>query len=197
MVVAPSVPAKDVAELVTYAKANPSKLVFGFGLGTTPHVLGATFEQATGIELTSIPYRGGEQARADLLGGRVHINIAPQQTLLPLILEGKARPLAFTGATRSPDLPDVPTMIESGYPTVGFHPDVWLGFLAPAGTPAAVVDKLNGEINESLKSQAMKATLAKLGIEAKITTPQEFAAFLALEAVKWPPLLAAAGLKPQ
>ena len=150
MVVEPRVPAKTIAELIAHAKANPGKLTFGFGLGTTPHVLGETFKQATGTEIASIPYRGGEQARADLLGGRIHINIAPVPSLLPLIQDGRARPLAFTGPKRSPDLPDVPTMTESGLPQVGFNPDVWLGFFAPAGTPAAVIDKLNTAINDSL-----------------------------------------------
>ena len=133
--IAPSVPANTVAELIAHAKANPGKLAFGFGLATTPHILGETFRQTTGIDIVSIPYRGGEQARTDLLGGRVHINVAPVPTLLPLIREGKVRPLAYTGPRRSPDLPDVPTMIESGLPQVGYDPDVWVGLFAPAGTP--------------------------------------------------------------
>ena len=197
IVVAPSIPANTVAELVAYAKANPGKLAFGFGQATTPHVLGETFRQAAALDWTSVPYRGGEQARADLLGGRIHVNIAPVANLLPLIVDGKARPLAVTGPARSPELPNVPTMIESGYPTVGFNPDVWLGFFAPAGTPATVVGKLNAEVNQSLKSPELQASFAKLGIEARITTPQEFAAFVADEARKWPPLLTAAGLKPE
>jgi tripartite-type tricarboxylate transporter receptor subunit TctC len=195
MVVAPSVPARTIAELIAYAKANPGKLNFGFGQGTTPQILGASFKQATATDITFIPYRGGDQARADLLGGRIHINMAPVATLLPLIQEGKVRPLAFTGRARSPDLPDVPTMIESGLPQVGYNPDTWLGFLAPARTPSAVINTLNTEINASLKSPEMSATLARLGFEPMITTPQEFAAFLAVEVQKWPPLLRAAGLK--
>ncbi len=195
MVVAPDLPVKTVAELIAYAKANPGKLIFGFGLGTTPHILGETFRQAAGVDIAFIPYRGGEQARADLLGGRVHINMAPVASLLPLIQDGKVRPLAFTGPTRSPDLPEVPTMIESGFPQVGYNPDVWLGILAPSGTPIAIIDKLNGDINESLKSPELKAALAKLAFEVKIMTPQQFAEFLAAEKQKWPPLLAAAGLK--
>ena len=197
MVVAADLPITSVAELVARAKADAGKLVFGYGLGTTPHILGESFQQAAGVQFTGIPYRGGEQARADLLGGRVHINIAPVPTLLPLIREGKARPLAFTGPRRSPDLPDVPTMIESGLPQVGYDPDVWLGFFAPVGTPAAVIDKLNREVNAALKSPEATATLTKLGFEIKITTPQEFADFVAAEMVKWPPLLRAAGLKPE
>jgi tripartite-type tricarboxylate transporter receptor subunit TctC len=197
VVVAPSVPAKSIAELVAFAKANPGKLVFGYGLATAPHLLGETFKQTAGIELTGIPYRGGEQARTDLLGGRVDINIAPVASLLPFVQDGKARPLAFTGPKRSPDLPDVPTMIESGYPQVGYDPDVWLGIFAPAGTPTAIVNKLNAAIRESLQSPELKAAFAKLAFETKITTPEEFSAFLAIEVKKWPPLLRAAGLKPE
>ena len=195
MVVAPGVPAKTIAELIAYARANPGKLNFGFGLGTTPHILGASFKQATATDIAFIPYRGGDQARADLLGGRIHINFATVASVLALIQEGQVRPLAFTGPTRSSDLPNVPTMIESGLPQVGYNPDTWFGFLAPAGTPSAVINKLNTEINASLKSQELMATLAGLGFDAKITTPQEFDAFLATEKQKWPPLLRAAGIK--
>jgi tripartite-type tricarboxylate transporter receptor subunit TctC len=196
IVVAPSVPTSTIAELIAYAKANPGKLVFGFGLGTTPQVLGEALRQATGIDLTFIPYRGGEQARADLLGGRVHVNMAPVGNLLPLIQDGKARALAFTGPTRSHLLPNVPTMIESGFPRVGFNPDAWVGFLGPAGMPSAVANKLNTEINGALKSPEVNGLLAKMGFEPKITTPEEFAAFLVAEMRKWPPLLRNAGLKP-
>jgi tripartite-type tricarboxylate transporter receptor subunit TctC len=196
MVVAPSVPARTVGELVAYAKANPGKLVFGFGLGTAPQILGEAFRNATGVDINFVPYRGGEQARADLLGGRVDINFAPVANLLPLIQDGKARPLAFTGPRRTPHLPEVPTMAESGYPQVGFNPDVWLGFFGPAGMPRTIVDRLNTEINQSVKSPEVNAVLEKLGFEPKVSTPEEFAAFLASEMQKWPPLLRAAGLKP-
>jgi tripartite-type tricarboxylate transporter receptor subunit TctC len=195
--VAPSVPAQNVAELVAHAKANPNKLVFGFGLATMPHIIGETFRQATGVEIVSLPYRGGEQARADLLGGRVHINIAPVPQLLPLIRDGIVRPIAYTGPRRSPDLPDVPTMTESGLPQVGFNPDVWMGIFAPAGTPAAIVDRLNREINAVLKSDEMAPTLKRFGYETMIITPAEFEAFVAAELRKWPPVLRAAGLQPQ
>src|SRR5258707_12474496 len=108
--VAPSVPANTIPELVNYVKANPGKLAFGFGLATMPHIIGETFKRAAGIDIIDVPYRGGEQARADLLGGRVHINIAPVPQLLQLIRDGKIRVLAYTGPERSPDLPEVPTM---------------------------------------------------------------------------------------
>jgi tripartite-type tricarboxylate transporter receptor subunit TctC len=195
--IAPAVPARNAKELVAYAKANPGKLAFGFGLATMPHILGETFKRETGIDLVDVPYRGGEQARADLLGGRVHINIAPPPQLLPLIHDGKIRAIAYTGAKRSPDLPDVSTMIESGYPKVGFHPDVWMGILAPAGTPTEIVDKLNREINVVMQSAEMAPALKRFGYEAKIVTPAEFATFFAAELKKWPPLLKATGIKPQ
>jgi tripartite-type tricarboxylate transporter receptor subunit TctC len=195
--VAPSVPAKTIGELVAYAKANPGKLAFGYGLGTMPHILGETFRQAANIDIVNVPYRGGEGARADLLGGRIHINIAPVPQMMPLIRDGKIRPLAYTGSRRSPDLPDVPTMTESGLPQVGFKPDVWMGIFAPAGTPQAIVDRINRDVNEVLRSADMAPPLKRFGYEPKISTPAEFAQFFAAELRKWPPLLRAAGMKPQ
>jgi tripartite-type tricarboxylate transporter receptor subunit TctC len=195
--VAPSLPVKTAQELVAHAKANPGKLAFGYGQATMPHILGEAFIQATGVDIVRVPYRGGEGARADLLGGRIHLNVAPVPQLVPLVREGKIRPIAYTGAKRSPDLPDVPTMIESGYPKVGFHPDVWMGIFAPAGTPQTIVDKLNAAINDTLKSDEMAPALKRFGYEAKIMTPAEFAAFFASELKKWPPRLIAAGLKAQ
>jgi tripartite-type tricarboxylate transporter receptor subunit TctC len=197
LAVAPAVPANNVAELIVHAKANPGKLVFGYGLATMPHIIGEAFKQAAGIEFTNLPYRGGEQARADLLGGRVHINVAPVPQLVPLVRDGKIRPLAYTGAKRTPDLPDVPTMIESGLPQVGFHPDVWMGIFAPAGTPQPIVDRLNGEINAVLRSAEMAPALKRFGYDLKISTPAEFAAFFTAELQRWPPVLRATGIKPQ
>ncbi len=196
LVVSPDVPVHSVAELVAYAKANPGRLIFGLRYGTTPHILAQALRQATGTDITFVPYSGGEQARTDLLAGRVDLNFGPVSNLISLIEDGRARALAYTGATRAKLLPDVPTMTESGYPQVGFKPDVWLGLLAPAGTPPAVVELLNREINEGLRSPELLASYAKLGFEPKITTPQEFEAFLVHELGKWPPLLRAAGVKP-
>ncbi|HVG50584.1 MAG TPA: tripartite tricarboxylate transporter substrate binding protein [Xanthobacteraceae bacterium] len=195
IVVEPSVPVKNLVELVAYVKANPGKVSFGYGQGTVPHILGQSLRRAADLDLVMVSYRGGEQARADLLGGRVLINIAPTANLLPLIQDGKARAVAYTGITRHPELPDVPTTAESGYPSVGYNPDVWLGLFAPRGTPAAIVEQINTAVADMQKSPEMKAALAKLGFEAKVSTPQEFTAFLAGEAKKWPPLLADAGIK--
>jgi tripartite-type tricarboxylate transporter receptor subunit TctC len=116
---------------------------------------------------------------------------------LPLIRDGKIRPIAYTGSRRSPDLPDVATMAESGYPQVGFHPDVWMGIFAPAETPPDIVEKLNRETNAVLRSAELAPTLRRFGYEAKVTTPAEFATFFAAELRKWPPVLRGVGIKPQ
>jgi tripartite-type tricarboxylate transporter receptor subunit TctC len=197
LVVSPGVPVRTVGELIAYAKAYPGKLIFGLRYGTTPHILAQAFRQATGTDITFVPYSGGEQARTDLLAGRVDLNFGPVSNLISLIEDRRARALAYTGATRAPRLPDVPTMTESGLPQVGFNPDVWLGLLAPAGTPPAIVERLNAAVNDSLKSPELLASYAKLGFEPKSTTPREFETFLAGEIRKWPPLLRAAGVRPE
>jgi tripartite-type tricarboxylate transporter receptor subunit TctC len=197
IVVTPEIPARTLPELVAYARANPGKLVWGYGLGSTPHILGASLIQASGIDISSIPYRGGDGARTDLLGGRVHMNIAPLAAMLSLIKDGRVRPLAFTGQTRSVDLPDVPTTKEAGFPTVGYDPDVWLGILGPPGTPRGVVDKINAAVSESLKTPEVLKAFRRLGFEPMSQTPKEFSTFLDGELNKWPPLLAAAGIKAQ
>ena len=141
MLVANNVPAKSVKELVAYAKTNPGKVTFGYGLGTSPQIVGKSFELAAGLDLINVPYKGGEQVRVDLLGGRIHINFAPVSNALPMIQEGKVRALAVTSAMRDPELPDVPTFKESGFPDVGFDPDVWQAIVAPLGTPAPIVEQ--------------------------------------------------------
>jgi tripartite-type tricarboxylate transporter receptor subunit TctC len=195
--VAPSVPANTIGELVSYAKQNPGKLAFGYGLATMPHLVGEMFRQQSGIDVVNVPYRGGEGARADLLGGRIHINVAPVPQMLPLIKEEKIRPLAYTGERRHADLADVPTMRESGYPEVGLYPDVWMGVFAPAGTPAAIVDKLNREIGIMMNSAEMAPVLKRFGYEAMTKTPAEFAAFHDAELKRMPPILRAAGITAQ
>jgi tripartite-type tricarboxylate transporter receptor subunit TctC len=186
-----------VAELVAHAKANPGKLTFGFGLATAPQIVGDYFKAVAGLDITDVPYRGGEQVRIDLLGGRIDINFAPVSNVIGMIQEGRIRPLAVTSPKRDPSLPDVPTMIESGYPEVGFDPDVWQAIVAPPGTPSQVINKLNVEINETLKLPEVLATLAKLGFNPMGGSPQELATFLAAQAQKWPPVLKAAHVQPQ
>ncbi len=193
LVIASSVPAKSVQEFVSYAKANPGKLNFGFGQGTQPHLVGEMFKVATGTDIASIPYRGGAQAITDVLGGRIHMNIGTVATLLPLIRDGKLRALAITSTTRSPDLPEVPTMAESGYPSVTSVS--YYGIFGPAGMAADVVGRLNRDVNASLKSAELKASMAKLGFEPVSGSPRDFAALLAAEMQKWAPIVKATGFQ--
>jgi tripartite-type tricarboxylate transporter receptor subunit TctC len=197
LVVRPDFAAKTVQELVGYAKANPGKVTFGFGLSTPPQILGETLKNVTGADITSVPYRGGAPAVTDMLGGRIDMNFGTTATLLPLIQQGKVRAMAFTGVKRSSDLPDVPTMIESGFPQVSFNPDNWTGISAPAGTPRAVIDRLYTAINEALRSPELAASFAKFGFEVMIKQQRDLESFVASEAQKWPPIVKAAGLLPE
>jgi tripartite-type tricarboxylate transporter receptor subunit TctC len=196
LVVPSSLPAKSVQELVAYAKANPGKLNFGFGLGTGPHLIGEMFIGATGIEVTRVSYKGGAaQAVPDLLGGHIQMNFGTTSNVLPLIQEGKIRALAVTSESRSADLADVPTMIESGLPrlTRGF----WSGLLAPSGTPVDIVKRLNAEINASTVTPEIRASLAKVGFDLKIGSPQDFAALIADDSQVWSAAAKSAGIVPQ
>lgn len=198
LVISPALPAKTLKEFVAYAKTNPGKLNFGIGLGTMPQIIGEYFNHVAGLDIVTVPYAGGEQVRVDILGGRIHMNVGPPTNLMGLINEGKLRPLAVTSKQRMSELPDVPTMIESGYPQVGFHPDVWQGILAPAGTPAPIVETLNAEINAVLKLPEVRTGIMRLGVAGIMSmTPQEFAAFIGNEARKWPPIIQATGVKAQ
>ena len=196
LVVRPDFPATTVSALVAFAKANPGKVTFGFGLSTPPQILGETLKNATGADITSVPYRGGAAAVTDMLGGRIDMNFGTTATLLPLIRQGKVRAIAFTGITRSPDLPDVPTMTESGFPQVSFNPDNWTAILAPAGTPRTVIDRLYPAINEALRSPELAASFAKFGFEVMIKPQGDLMGFIASEAQRWPPIVKAAGLRP-
>jgi len=193
LVVPPSIPANTLKEFIDYAKANPGKLNFGFGQGTLPHLVGEAFKLATGTDIASIPYRGGAQAITDMLGGRIHMNLGAGATLVPLIRDGKIKALAVTSAKRGAELPDVPTMAESGLPeltTVTYY-----GFLGPAGTPADVVAKINHEINEALKSAELRASMVRVGFEPTGGTPQDFAALIAEQLQRWAPIVKATGFQ--
>lgn len=195
LVVSPGIPAKTVTELVAHAKANPGKVTFGFGLGTPPQIMGEYLKALTGADIVSVPYRGGVQAITDMLGGRIHMYFGPVLNLLPHIRGNKVRPLATTSATRYPELPDVPTMAESGFPQLELN--AWTGILAPAGTPAAAVDTLNAAVNDSLTSPELQKSFAGMSFETKVMSLQQFAAFFAAEAQRWPPIIKAAGIKPE
>src|SRR6202167_3539283 len=165
-------PAHTIAEFVTYAKANPGKLNFGAGLGTPPHLLSTLFKTEAHIDVVYVPYNGSAQSVTDLLGGRTQFTIDGLVTLYPLIRAGKVRALAIARAERWPALPEVPTLIESGYPY--FVLDAWTGVVAPAGTPAPIVEKLNAAINAGLQSTAAQQNLANFSAIANTGTPADF-----------------------
>jgi tripartite-type tricarboxylate transporter receptor subunit TctC len=187
------VPAKTVAEFVAYAKANPGKINYGAGLGTPPHLLSTLFKTDSKIDVVYVPYTGSAQSVNDLLGGQTQFTIDGLVTLYPLIKAGKLRALAIARGERWPALPDVPTLVESGYPD--FVIDAWTGLVAPAGTPRAIVDRLNAAVNDGLKSQAAQDNLAKFSAIAKIGTPEDFKAFLADQTQKWAAIVKLAGAR--
>jgi tripartite-type tricarboxylate transporter receptor subunit TctC len=193
IVIQPSLPAKNVKEFVAYAKAHPGQLNFGFGKGTQPNLIGEMFKMATGTKITDIPYKGGANAITDMLGGRIQMNIGTLSTLRPLHLTGKVRAIAVTSEERSALLPDVPTMAESGYPSV--TSESHYGVFAPPGVSPQIVAKLNKAVNEALKSDKLKANLEKLGFTPRIVTPQEFSALVEAEYKKWVPVVKATGFK--
>jgi len=195
LVVSPAIPATSLSQLIDHAKANPGKLNWGFGQGTAPHMFGEMFKATTGIDVANIPYKSGPQAVPDLLGGRIDINFGTLSNLLPLIREGKVRAIAVTSEVRSPDVPDVPTMAQSGFPKLTRGD--WIGFWAPAGTSPEIVNRLNREINAGLTAPETKAAMEKLGFEPRGGSPQEFAAFIRDEVATWTPAAKAAGILPQ
>ncbi len=194
LVVNNAVPANSVAELIAYAKANPGKLNFASsGNGTSIHLSGELFKVMAGVQMTHIPYKGSAPALQDLLGGQVQLMFDNLPPSLPQIKAGKVRALAVTSLTRAPALPDVPTIAESGLP--GFEASSWFGVLAPAGTPPAIVAKLNAEIAKWLATPEAKEKLAKQGANAAGGTPEDFAKHIAAETAKWAKVVKDSGAK--
>jgi tripartite-type tricarboxylate transporter receptor subunit TctC len=190
-VVPPSLPVRSPQELIAHAKAHPNTLNFGFGQGTAPQLVGEWFNKTNGLAIASVPYKGGMQAITDMLGGTIHVNIGTSSTLLPLIREGKIRAIAQWGKSREADLPDVPTMIESGFP--GLSLGFWVGLWAPAATPAAIVEQLNAAANAALGSPEMLASMQRLGIAPSIGTVKDFADFIADETPRWAEIVRVSG----
>jgi len=193
LVIAIDVPAKNIQEFVAYAKANPGKLNFGFGQGTLPQLVGEMFKLATNTQIANIPYKGGAQAIPDMLGGRVQMNIGTISTLAPLVREGKLRALAVTSAARNPELPDVPTMAESGLPEVSSV--TTYGLFGPVGIPPDVVARLNASVNDSLKSEELRAAIRRIGFEARPGSPEDFTKVLTSEMKVWIPIVQKTGFQ--
>ena len=163
-------PVKSMAELVAYAKANPGKVSWGSqGFGVAPHLLLELFKLEAGVNIVHVPYRGTAPMLAAIVAGEVQVVADPMTTSLPHIQSGKLRAIAIAGAERTPKLPDVPTAMEAGFPKL--QSPFWLGVVAPAGTPPAIIDKLNAAFRESLAPPETRALLAKLGADIKIGTP--------------------------
>ena len=192
LVVHPSLPVKSVAELVELAKAKPGKLNFASsGNGSSIHLSGELFKTLAGVDMTHVPYKGSGPAVADLLGGQVNMMFDNMPSSLPHVKAGKVRALAVTSAKRSPAMPDLSTMAEAGIK--GYDASAWFGILAPAGTPPAVVDRLNAEIVKVLHLPEVADRLSQQGAVPTTSTPQEFAAYIRAETAKWAKVVKASG----
>ncbi len=195
LVVNPSVPAKSVKELIALARAKPGSLNFASGsTGSTGHLAGELFNTMAGVKMVHIPYKGAAPAMADLLSGQVQLMFDNLASSLPNVKAGKLHALAVTTLARSPAVPDLPTIAESGLP--GFDLTTWFGLLVPAGTPHDIVVKLNAEIVRALDSKDMRERLEKMGAEPPPdNTPEHFAAFIRSEAEKYAKVVKASGAR--
>jgi tripartite-type tricarboxylate transporter receptor subunit TctC len=194
VVIGNDVPAKNLQELVAYAKANPGKLTCGSsGTGGLIHLTCEMFKIAAGIDVLHVPYKGTSLLMPDLISGRVTMALDTLPPYIPMLKEGKVRALAITTATRSSLVPDLPTIAESGYP--GFESVAVYGFFAPTGTPTAIIKKLNADINAVLLDPELKDKLLKVGIEVAGSTPAALAAFVDKEIAKWAAVIKAGNIK--
>jgi tripartite-type tricarboxylate transporter receptor subunit TctC len=194
LVVHPALPVKTFQEFVAYVKERPGQVDYASsGNGSGQHLFMAMLASMTGMKLNHVPYRGSGQATADLLGGQVPVSIPGTAGMVGHIKAGKLRPLAVTGARRSPQLPDVPTVIESGVP--GYEAYVWMGLLAPKGTPAPIIDKVQRELLHVLATSEVKTFMANAGIEIVGSTPAEFGAFFRGERDQWAKIVRETGAK--
>ncbi|MGZ9014380.1 MAG: tripartite tricarboxylate transporter substrate binding protein [Burkholderiales bacterium] len=194
LVVHPSVPARNVKELIAFAKSKPGELNYASaGNGTPPHLAAELFKSMAGVDLVHVPYKGNVPAFADLLSGAVSVSFPTITSGLPQVRSGKLRALAVTSRQRSTVLPDVPTIAEAALP--GYEASTWYGMLAPAGTPSAIVNTLHRQMVEVLKLPDIREKLLAQGLEAGGATPAEFASTIAAELVKWKKVVAAAGMK--
>jgi tripartite-type tricarboxylate transporter receptor subunit TctC len=194
IVVAPSFPAKTIPEFIAYAKANPGRINQGSsGNGTTQHLAGELFMIMTGSRFVHIPYKGGSQALADLLGGQVQVSFEPLPASMAHIKAGRLRALAVTSAARSEALPDVPTVAEF---VPGYEASGWNGFLAPRGTPVEILERLNSLVNASLADAKVRARLSDLGATPIGGSRADFARLIAEETEKWGKVIRAGNIKP-
>jgi tripartite-type tricarboxylate transporter receptor subunit TctC len=189
----PAFPAKTVSEFVAFAKGNPGKInMASAGIGTPQHLAGELFKRTAGVDLLHVPYRGGAPALTDLLGGQVQVMLDTLNSSIEHIKAGRLRALAVTTATRSEALPNIPTIADF---LPGYEVSSWSGVGAPRNTPAAIIDRLNSEINAVLADPAVKARFAELGTMVTTLSPAAFDKFIADETEKWGKVIRAAGIK--
>lgn len=194
LVAHPSVPAQNLPELIKYAKANPGKINYASsGNGTPYHMAGELFKNMAGVNMTHIPYKGSAAARTDVLSGQVDVMFDAVTTMTENIKAGKVRGLATTGRTRSTVAPELPTVNDDGVPK--YEALIWLGIMAPTGTPDAIVQRLNTEINKIVNAPDVKATWAKQGAVAMSMTAPVFAKYVADDVAKWATIVKVSGAK--
>jgi len=195
MVVHPSVPASTLAEFIALAKSKPGGLNYASsGPGTPYHMAGELFKAMAGVDLVHVPYKGSSGARTDILGGQVHMMFDAITTMAPNVRAGKLRALGSSGKQRSTVLPEVPTVSEAGVP--GYDAVIWLGIMAPAGTPRPIVERLNAEITKVTAAPELREAWAKQGAAAMAMNPEEFARFMREDIEKWARIVRISGAKP-
>jgi tripartite-type tricarboxylate transporter receptor subunit TctC len=188
-----SIPAHSVKELVAYAKAHPGKLNYGAVIGTPPHLSGEMFKHITGTNIVFVPYKTASQATTDVLSGHMNMTFEGTTAITPFVKSGQLRALAVTSAHRIPELSNVPTMDELGYP--GMPPDSWQAIVAPAGTPAAIIDKINAVVNQGLATPALRQKIVGLGGEPEPKSVAQFAAYIADQYMRWGGVIRITGVK--
>ena len=196
IVVHPSVPIHTLQQLIDFAKTNPGKMIYvSAGWGNSTHIAGAQFEAMAGVKLTHVPYRSAGPAVSDLIGGQVPLMFGPSPVVVPLVQAGRLRPLAFTGLKRTPQLPNVPTVDESGLK--GYESTGWYGLYGPRGMPRLIVDKLNAAVKQMVQSADVRERFTQLNLEPIGSTPEEFAKFLKEDYERYVAVAKAAGIQPQ
>ena len=194
LAVHPSLPVKNVRDLIALAKSRPGQLTYvSSGIGASGHLAGALFDTMTGTKMEHIPYKGMSLAVSDLMGGQVSMTFGTSLSVIPHVRTGRLRALATTGAQRSPALPDLPTVAESG--VLGYEAGLWYGFVGPARMPPEIVQRLNAEIVAILAQPDTREKLASQGLDARSSTPEEFARIIASDIVRWAAVVQKLGLQ--
>jgi len=195
LAVNPSLPVKNVPELIAYLKANPGKVSYGSGgIGTASHLAGELFVMTAKVDMTHIPYKGNALAITDLIGGQTQVMFATMPTILPYVKSDKLRGLAVTGASRDPSMPDLPSISET---LPGFDVKNWIGLFAPVGTPPAIVKKLHDEVSKIMQQPAVQKKLESEGAKYYAMSAEAFGAFQKKESVRWGKIIKSAGIKPE